>query len=58
MTFNIPSPAKLNKELIKYFGIEELEELDDFDAAEISEALTIILESIYNGEPDLVLYIS
>ena len=58
MTFNIPSPNRLNKELMKYFGVEELEELDDFDAAEISEALTAILEDIYNGEPDLVLYIS
>jgi len=57
MTFNIPSPTKLDKELMKYFGIEDIEELDEFDAAEISEALTIVLEFIY-GEPDLVLYIS
>jgi hypothetical protein len=58
MTFNIPSPTKLNKELMKFFGIEDIEELDEFDAAEISEALTSVLESIYGGEPDLVLYIS
>lgn len=58
LTINLPDEKKLLKDLKKYFGVTKTEDLEEFTGAEISEALEEILNGIYNGESDLIIYAS
>ena len=58
ITLKIPNTKKFFNDLKTYFGVKTIEELEDFDGAEIMEAAENILKGYYNNEPDLTLYIS
>jgi hypothetical protein len=58
-TYQIPRAADFSKYLKEYFDIKNLEELEDFTADEINEAVTEFIKGLYKTkEQNLNLYLS
>jgi hypothetical protein len=57
MIINIPDADKLLADLLEYFGIKHLSQLEDFTPAEITQAMSDILDEEY-GEEEIVIYAS
>lgn len=60
MFLDIPNPAKITRDLMRYFDVDSVDNLNEFTGAEITEALGEILEGDDYGidEEDLVIYAS
>jgi hypothetical protein len=56
-TYQIPRASDLYAYLKEYFGIKNLEELEEFTGAEINEAVNEFLQGLYK-KPMIVLYLS
>ena len=58
MTINIPNGKELFERLKLIFGVKSKKELDEIDGSDLMEAIKEILNDIYNGEPNIIIYVS
>jgi hypothetical protein len=57
MIINIPDANKILSELMEYFGVKNVDELGEFSGAELTEALSEILDAEF-GDEEIVIYAS